>query len=103
MRKVFVVVVIGSMLVLACAGGVKGIENSGKKLGDDVADSSITHSIEDGGTKLGNEVADSSVTKDVGEGANKVGDDVSGKDSGAPADKTKPAKPAAKKKPAKKP
>src|SRR3954471_15232236 len=85
MRKAFVVMVTGMMLALGCGGGVKGIENSGKNLGNDIADSSVTKDLEDGGTKVGNDVADASVTKDVNEGANKAGDDVSGKkDAGAP-------------------
>ena len=71
MKTAFVVVVLGSMLVLACAGGLKDVEK--------------------GGSKLGSDVKDSSVTKDVEKGANKVGDDVSGKkDAGAPST-TKPS------------
>jgi hypothetical protein len=100
MKKAFVTVFMGAVFAVACAGGVKGIENSGKKLGDDVKDAPLTKDLEEGGTKLGNEVADASVTKDVSEGANKVGDDVSGKDAGAPATATKPT-PAKKKKPKK--
>lgn len=97
MKRAFVTVFLGAVFAVACAGGIKGIENSGKKLGDDVKDAPLTKDIEEGGTKLGNEVADASVTKDVSDGANKVGDDVSGKDAGAPAKPT----PAKKKKPKK--
>jgi hypothetical protein len=90
MRKAIALVVIGSMCALAC-GGVKGIENSGKKLGDDVADSSVTKDVEDAGTGVGNDVADASVTKDVSDGANKVGDDTGAKkDAGTAAPATKP-------------
>lgn len=91
MKTAFVVVVLGSMLVLACAGGLKDVEKGGSKLGSDVKDSSVTKDVEKGGNKLGSDVADASVTKDVDKGANKVGDDVSGKkDAGAPST-TKPS------------
>src|SRR5882757_8687532 len=90
MRKAIAFLVIASMSALAC-GGVKGIENSGKKLGDDVADSSVTKDLEDAGTGVGNDVADASVTKDVSDAATKTGDDVSGKkDAGAAPATTKP-------------
>ncbi len=97
MRKAFVVMVVGSVLGLGC-GGVKGLEKSGTSLGNDIADSSVTHDIADAGTSVGNDVADSSVTHDVADAGNSVGNDVAPKDAGA----TTAAAPT-KKKPGKKP
>ncbi len=102
MRKAFVVLGVWS-LCLGCGGGVKGIQDTGNKLGNDVADSSVTKDVSDAGTNVGNDVADSSVTKDVSDAGTNVGNDVAPKkDAGAPPAATT-EKPPAKKPPAKKP
>ena len=91
MRKTLVVLGLGSLAVVACAGGVKGLQDSSKNLGNDIADSSVTKDIADAGTNAGNDIADSSVTKDVADaGKNTANDIAPNADAGGPPDKKKP-------------
>src|SRR5262245_1565567 len=95
MRKSLVALGLASLFALACAGGVKGLEDSSKNLGNDIGDSSVTKDIADAGSNAGNDIADSSVTKDVADAGKNTANDIDPKaDAGAPSGgKKKPKKP----------